>query len=87
MRNMFIAFSRLLYCFTFDEKPTGQTAQTGDQAQASLSINELEIDPLAHDHPPFNIKIAPRSRAHIALIERECKGVGVGVDVGAGMRT
>ncbi|KEF61521.1 uncharacterized protein A1O9_03088 [Exophiala aquamarina CBS 119918] len=62
-RNMFIAFSRLLYCFDFCEVP-------------GSPINDREIDPLAHDHPPFQISITPRSQDHVALIERECRSAG-----------
>jgi cytochrome P450 len=62
-RNMFIAFSRLLYCFDFREVPESP-------------INEREIDALAHDHPPFQIKIVPRSADHVKLIERECRLAG-----------
>ena len=62
-RNMFIAFSRLLYCFNFKEV-------------SGAPINDGEIDPLAHDHPPFQIEIVPRSHDHIGLIERECAEAG-----------
>lgn len=63
VRNMFLAFARLLYCFEFEEV-------TGHE------INVLQIDPLAHAHPPFKIRIVPRSEEHVALIERECGRVG-----------
>lgn len=62
-RNMFIAFSRLLYCFNFQEVP-------------GSPIDELKIDALAHDHPPFQIKIVPRSANHVKLIEGECRLAG-----------
>ncbi|KAK4942809.1 hypothetical protein LTR10_017569 [Elasticomyces elasticus] len=62
-RNMFIAFSRLLNCFDFKEVP-------------GAPINDSEIDPLAHDHPPFQIGIIPRSHKHVHLIERECAEAG-----------
>ncbi|KAI1611780.1 cytochrome P450 [Exophiala viscosa] len=65
-RNMFIAFSRLLYCFNFKEVP-------------GAPINENEIDPLAHDHPPFQIEIVPRSHNHVELVERECAEAGQAV--------
>jgi len=58
-RNMFIVFARLLYCFRFEEVP-------------GEPIDDCRIDPLAHNHPPFSIKILPRSQAHVDLIEREC---------------
>jgi len=57
---MFIAFSRLLYCFDFHEVP-------------GEPIDELEIDALAHDHPPFKIAIVPRSQDHVALVEKDCR--------------
>ncbi|KIW21520.1 hypothetical protein PV08_02100 [Exophiala spinifera] len=66
-RNMFIAFSRLLYCFNFSEVP-------------SKPINVWEIDPLAHDHPPFQIHITPRSEQHVLLIEKECAKAGQGFE-------
>ncbi|EXJ58361.1 hypothetical protein A1O7_05786 [Cladophialophora yegresii CBS 114405] len=62
-RNMFIAFSRLLYCFDFQEVP-------------GAPIDDWKIDPLAHDHPPFRIRITPRSEDHVRLIERECALAG-----------
>ena len=65
-RNMFIAFSRLLYCFNFKEVP-------------GAPINGNEIDPLAHDHPPFQIEIVPRSHNHVELVERECTEAGQAV--------
>ncbi|KAJ5385554.1 hypothetical protein N7517_003465 [Penicillium concentricum] len=66
-RNMFIAFSRLLYCFKFEQVP-GQP------------IDCLRIDALAHDHAPFSIKITPRSPAHAELIKKECATVGKDLD-------
>jgi hypothetical protein len=56
---MFIAFSRLLYCFDFQEVP-------------GAPIDDWKIDPLAHDHPPYQIRITPRSEDHVRLIEKEC---------------
>ncbi|KAL6248504.1 hypothetical protein RBB50_004759 [Rhinocladiella similis] len=66
-RNMFIAFSRLLYCFNFSEVP-------------GKPINVWEIDALAHDHPPFQIQITPRSEQHVRLIEKECAKAGQGFE-------
>ncbi|KAK7905290.1 hypothetical protein LTR67_000010 [Exophiala xenobiotica] len=65
-RNMFIAFSRLLYCFDFVEVP-------------GKPINDWEIDPLAHDHPPFQVRIVPRSDEHVRLIEKTCAKAGQGL--------
>lgn len=63
MRNMFIAFSRLLYCFDFVEVP-------------GAPIDDARIDPLAHSEAPFQIAITPRSDAHTELIRRECQAAG-----------
>ena len=62
-RNMFIAFSRLLYCFNFEEVE-------------GAPIDDWKIDPLAHDRPPFQIRILPRSEDHVRLIEWECQEAG-----------
>jgi hypothetical protein len=63
---MFIAFSRLLYCFDFKEVP-------------GAPIDEWKIDPLAHGHAPFQIQIVPRSMEHVTLIEKECAQAGRGL--------
>lgn len=57
--NMFIAVSRLLYCFDFTGVP-GESIDT----TASLDIQ--------YGKAPFSVKIKPRSEAHRQLIEREC---------------
>ncbi|KAL6408626.1 putative cytochrome p450 protein [Ilyonectria robusta] len=67
MRNMFIAFSRLLYCYDFAEIP-------------GAPIDDARIDPLAHSESPFRIAITPRSDAHAELIRRECQAAGESVD-------
>lgn len=64
---MFIAFSRLLYCFDFAEVP-------------GAPIDDERIDPLAHSAAPFQIKITPRSDEHVRLILRECRTAGEGID-------
>ncbi|OBT97320.1 hypothetical protein VE01_04690 [Pseudogymnoascus verrucosus] len=65
-RNMFISFSRLLYCFDFAEDP-------------SEPIDETRIDAFAHKAAPFKLNIKPRSQAHADLIERECRVAGEAV--------
>ncbi|KAH7137038.1 cytochrome P450 [Dactylonectria estremocensis] len=67
MRNMFIAFSRLLYCFDFVEVP-------------GAPIDDARIDPLAHSEAPFQIAITPRSDAHTELIRRECQAAGESIN-------
>ncbi|KAI6752560.1 hypothetical protein HG530_013929 [Fusarium avenaceum] len=57
--NIFIAVSRLLYCFDFTGIP-GKSINT----TASLDIQ--------YGKAPFSVKIKPRSEAHRQLIEREC---------------
>jgi hypothetical protein len=64
---MFIAFSRLLYCFDFAEVP-------------GAPIDDERIDPFAHSVAPFQIKITPRSDEHVQLIIRECRAAGEGID-------
>jgi hypothetical protein len=64
---MFIAFSRLLYCFDFAEVP-------------GVPIDDERIDPLAHSAAPFQIKVTPRSDRHAQLIIRECQAAGEGID-------
>ncbi|KAG4416210.1 hypothetical protein IFR04_010667 [Cadophora malorum] len=56
--NVWIAFSRLLYCFDF-EQIEGQPVDT-------LHTNWLE-----HRFAPFPVSIKPRSAKHAALVERE----------------
>jgi cytochrome P450 len=59
-RNMFIVFSRLLYCFDFIEDPNNPI--------------DVENVPVLQTHnPPFKVTIKPRSKAHGDLIVRACK--------------
>jgi hypothetical protein len=60
---MFIAFSRILYCFDFEEYP-------------DAPIDEYRINPLAHDHAPFKVKTTPRSPEQVRLIEEGCSELG-----------
>lgn len=66
-RNLFIALSRLLYCFQFAEVP-------------GAPIDDAQINPFAHSATPFQIKITPRSQAHADLINQECRSVGEALD-------
>jgi len=58
-KNMFIVFSRLLYCFEFIEDPKNP-----------IPVEEISV--LQSGKPPFNIVIKPRSKSHGELIERTC---------------
>ena len=59
-KNMFIVFSRLLYCFDFGEDP-----------EAPIDVVSI---PIHETHkPPFKVTIKPRSKAHEDLIMRSCK--------------
>jgi len=59
-KNMFITFSRLLYCFDFIEDP-----------ENPIDVESIPI----HDtnKPPFKLTIKVRSKAHEELILRDCK--------------
>ncbi|RYC79667.1 hypothetical protein BFJ63_vAg17448, partial [Fusarium oxysporum f. sp. narcissi] len=57
--NMFIAVSRLLYCFDLSGVP-GETIDTSVRFDAE------------YGKAPFQVSIKPRSEAHRRLIEREC---------------
>ena len=59
-QNLFIELARIIYCFNVEQIPGHE-------------IDTHRIPPLAHDSAPFQVKITPRSPAHAALIERECK--------------
>jgi len=59
-RNMFITFSRLVYCFDFIE----------DKANP---IDHMSIPQITGGKAPFPVIIKPRSKAHEELILRECK--------------
>ncbi|KAI1623907.1 cytochrome P450 [Exophiala viscosa] len=60
--NVFIAISRLLYCFDFEEVP-------------GHPIDTLRIPQLAGGKAPFAVNIKVRSEKHAQLIERECSSV------------
>ena len=64
VRNMFIVFARLLYCFDVIEDPEHR-------------IDNMDINPFAHDKSPYNenakFEIRPRGPQYAALVERECK--------------
>ncbi|KAK5320481.1 hypothetical protein LTR93_006693 [Exophiala xenobiotica] len=60
--NVWIAISRLLYCFDFEEVP-GQP------------IDTMTIPQLSGGKPPFAVNIKVRSEKHAQLIERECSSI------------
>jgi hypothetical protein len=57
--NLFIAVSRLLYCFDVTGVP-GETIDTSARFDTG------------YGKAPFGVNIKPRSEAHRQLIEREC---------------
>lgn len=58
--NVWIAIARLLYCFDFEEIPESP-------------IDTMTIPQITKNKPPFQVRVKPRSPAHAALVERECK--------------
>lgn len=56
--NVWIAIARLLYYFDFEEDPNHK-------------IDTINMNVAEHRFAPFHVNIKVRSKAHIALIERE----------------